>query len=177
MSLFVVSLGGKVLGGNLEVHDVRFVIADTIDETIPLVKEAWFGIETKLHLDSYLTLSHVDGYKIELTNHNINDNMAPKLYCVHFGGYRPEWSQEIHRLGFYVATSENEAKERARFDGESFEIQGHVDAVIDVSKQLMNVSNEKTSIKLEPISVSEFPKAHQNYFKPDWYGYRRLDLE
>lgn len=40
MNLYMISLGGKVRGANIEVHDVQFAVEDHIDNIIDLVKES-----------------------------------------------------------------------------------------------------------------------------------------
>ena len=42
-SLFMVMLGGRHARANTEVHDVVFAVADSLEESYPQLKNAWFG--------------------------------------------------------------------------------------------------------------------------------------
>ena len=41
--LFVVMLGGKHPRAKIEVHDVVFAIADSLEATYPQLRQGWFG--------------------------------------------------------------------------------------------------------------------------------------
>ena len=62
VKLFMVYLGGMSLGANIEIHDVQFVAAQTIEDTYPLLRKHWYGTPKGLHLDSYKDLMGTDGY-------------------------------------------------------------------------------------------------------------------
>jgi hypothetical protein len=41
MKLFAIYVGGEVAGGNIEVHDLRFVVAPSLGETYAELKRQW----------------------------------------------------------------------------------------------------------------------------------------
>jgi len=63
--LFLVYLGGRTPKANIELHDVQFVTGNSIEETFVQLRGRWFGTTRGLHLDAYLELRFVDGFRIE----------------------------------------------------------------------------------------------------------------
>ena len=111
--LFLVVLGGKAPKANIELHDVRWVIGSTIEETFNDLRKDWFGSFEGLHIDSYKKINYVDGYKINLKNieneklknnkfHDVNHQQV-NLWFVNIGGYDPSSMQEKHVFGLVVA--------------------------------------------------------------------------
>ena len=64
--LFLVVLGGRTRQSHVELHDVRWVAGERIDDTFSELKLQWFGSRRGLHIDSYVAMHCVDGYAIEL---------------------------------------------------------------------------------------------------------------
>ena len=54
LSLFIVVLGGRSLKSNIEIHDVRWVLGETIEDTFPELRKQWLGKKSGLHIDSCL---------------------------------------------------------------------------------------------------------------------------
>ncbi len=166
MNLFMISLGGKVNGCNLEVHDVQFVAAKHIDDTLKVLRSGWYGREEKLHMDSYKQISGADGYTLRLTKEK--PDSRKQLFFVHLGGYQKDSSQELHEVGLLVGDTLQEVKERAPKEIQADAIQNHVDNIISVEACLHSTDGEQYYIEL-----SESPEEFD--FAPDWFGYRRLD--
>lgn len=164
----MISLGGKVKGANIEVHDVQFAAAEGIDDTIELVKASWYGEEKKLHMDSFKKITGADGYRVEVVKHDPKEEK--KLFFLHVGGYDKDMTQEMHRAQFVVAETPEEAKKRGFKEAEDFGENGHVDQVVYVQECILAEDGEKYFISLQK-SGEEFN------MKPDWFGYRRLDRE
>ena len=53
MKLFVIYIGGTHKKAFIEVHDMRFVIAEKIEDTYDFLKQTWWGTKESLHLDVY----------------------------------------------------------------------------------------------------------------------------
>ena len=69
-------------------HDVRWVLGDTIETTVPQLKSEWIGNAQGLHIDSYKQLRFVDGYRITIVNTNETDgNEDNKIWFINLGGY------------------------------------------------------------------------------------------
>lgn len=109
--LFAAYVGGMITGGNIELHDMRFVIGQRIQDTYGALRSQWWGIPESLHLDCWAELDHADGYFITLKREPSEG--ALKLYYVNVGGYGEGQFTELHENIFVVAPSEHKAKVRA----------------------------------------------------------------
>ncbi|WP_019217208.1 DUF1543 domain-containing protein [Legionella tunisiensis] len=112
MHLFVIYIGGTHNQSLIELHDMRFVVANSIEETYHTLRQSWWGIPTSLHLDAWGILDYADGYNIHISTEPPIDN-ADKLYFLNLGGYDPQQFTELHKNIFVVATDEQQAKQRA----------------------------------------------------------------
>ncbi len=111
MKLFAIYIGGEHPGAHIEVHDVRFVVAPTINETHDRLRGDWWGTPGTLHIDCWAEIDHADGYDIAL-----RPEPAPtreKLWFVNLGGYDGQNFAEQHKNLFVVATSIAGAKAKA----------------------------------------------------------------
>ena len=176
MNLFLVVLGGRTKGCNVEQHDVRWVVGESIDDTIPELKRQWFGIQRGLHIDSYRRIRNVDGYRV-LINTEIKSpkEQDMKLWFVNLGAYKPGEMAEQHRFGLVVARSSRAAKARAK----SLWLKGQehvhkddlhsVDGLPEIDDLLPIHGHGGWHVDLLPekntIDGSE---------APDWYGYRLI---
>ena len=111
MKLFAIYIGGEHPGANIEVHDMRFVVAPTIEETYQTLLAQWWGREGSLHVDCWSEISQADGYEISLRPEPYEG--GEKLYYVNLGGYDGVNFAEQHRNVFVVADSLVAAKTRA----------------------------------------------------------------
>ncbi len=66
--LYLIVLGGRAKKANIELHDVRWVIGSSIEDTYNTLRKDWFGSPKGLHIDSYKKIRYIDGYKINLIN-------------------------------------------------------------------------------------------------------------
>ncbi len=53
MNLFMIYIGGTIHGALIELHDMRFVCADKIEDTYSSLKKNWWGSPESLHLDAW----------------------------------------------------------------------------------------------------------------------------
>ena len=114
--LFLVVLGGRCKGCHVEQHDVRWVVGETIDATLPALRKEWIGLRRGLHIDSYRCIDHADGHRIEVVEHakDATSADAQRLWFVNLGAYDPTSMAEQHAFGVIVARSSASAKARAR---------------------------------------------------------------
>lgn len=114
LKLFAVMLGGHAEGCNIELHDVVFVVGNTLEESYPKLVTKWFGSQKRLHIDASVELKYVDGHEIIVsTEKPVSDN-DKSLFFVNFGGYKKGFFGEIHEINFYVASSKTEALAKAK---------------------------------------------------------------
>lgn len=111
MRLFAIYIGGEHPGANIEVHDMRFVVAPTIEDTYATLLDQWWGREGTLHVDCWSEISRADGYEIALRPEPYEG--PERLYYVNLGGYDGRAFAEQHRNVFVVADSLSAAKARA----------------------------------------------------------------
>ena len=184
--LFLVVLGGRATKANVELHDVRWVVASRIEDTFDALKKDWFGNIEGLHIDSYKKINYVDGYKIKLINIDnkkfknnkfFNGNNSKKnLWFVNIGGYSPNSMQEMHQFGLVVASSKLEAKNIAKSNWLKGCKKKHKDDIASLNiligcddcKLIQKIGNWKIELTLE----NNYTEETNN---PDWYGYKRID--
>ena len=184
--LFLVVLGGRAKMANVELHDVRWVLGSRIEDTFDVLRRDWFGSLEGLHIDSYKKINYVDGYKINLINlenKKINknkflseNNIKKNLYFVNIGGYDPTSMQEKHEFGLVVASSNLEAKNKAKSKWLIGCKKKHKDdiaslknlIILDDCELIKKIGNWEINL----IQENNLPE-ETNY--PDWYGYKRID--
>tara|TARA_A100001388_G_scaffold270145_1_gene247324 strand:- start:192 stop:776 length:585 start_codon:yes stop_codon:yes gene_type:complete len=184
--LFLVVLGGRAKMANIELHDVRWVLGSRIEDTFDVLRRDWFGSPEGLHIDSYKKINYVDGYKINLKNlenKKINknkflseNNIKKNLYFVNIGGYDPTSMQEKHEFGLVVASSNLEAKNKAKSKWLIGCKKKHKDdiaslknlIILDDCELIKKIGNWEINL----IQENNLPE-ETNY--PDWYGYKRID--
>lgn len=111
MKLFAIYIGGEVEGANIELHDMRFVVAPSITETYDDLRRQWWGIPKSLHIDCWAEIDQVDGYDVLLRPEPFGG--PERLYYVNLGGYAEGEFLEKHKNVFVVADSVPKAKSRA----------------------------------------------------------------
>jgi LmbE family N-acetylglucosaminyl deacetylase len=111
MKLFAIYIGGEHPSANIEIHDVRFVVANTIRETYDRLRADWWGTPGTLHVDCWAEIDHVDGYAVTLKPER--SAAREKLWFVNLGGYDGKEFAEQHKNMFVIATSATEAKAKA----------------------------------------------------------------
>ncbi len=129
--LFVVMLGGKHPRAKIEVHDVVFAVADTLQHTYTQLRDGWFGSPKGVHIDAWMAVDGVDGWKVELSQ------MAPPadahhLYFINLGGYEANAFGEAHHYLLVVARDKQEAKRKGQRQMLQHWPQAHTDGVMDI---------------------------------------------
>jgi hypothetical protein len=131
MKLFAIYIGGKAEGANIEVHDMRFVVAENIEAAYPELKRQWWGVPESLHLDAWSEISQADGYRVTLQS---NPPTNPeKLFYVNLGGYDKTQFTELHKNVFVVAASKDEAKKKALLQAKGWS-EGHRDDLYEAEE-------------------------------------------
>src|SRR5580704_13234574 len=85
--LFAVYLGGRAPRCNTELHDVVFITGQSIETSYELLMDKWFGDPLRLHIDSWLEVSGVDGHRVLLRPDP--PVQSAKLYFINLGAYLP----------------------------------------------------------------------------------------
>ncbi|WP_437883238.1 DUF1543 domain-containing protein [Pseudomonas sp. LRF_L74] len=129
--LFVVMLGGKHPRAKIEVHDVVFAFAETLEDTYPQLRQEWFGSPAGMHIDSWLEVRGVDGFRVELSE-LMPAAGEPRLFFVNLGGYEPHDFGEAHHYVLVVARDKAEAKLKGKRCMPGSWDKPHTDALVDV---------------------------------------------
>jgi hypothetical protein len=125
MKLFAIYIGGELEGANIELHDMRFVVAPSIADTYDELRRQWWGIPKTLHVDCWAEVSEVDGYTVALKSEPFTG--PERLYYINLGGYDAGDFLEKHKNIFVVATSVSEAKRRAIKETKGWDVPHHDD--------------------------------------------------
>lgn len=129
--LFVVMLGGRHSGAKIEVHDVAFVIADSLEACYPQLRQGWFGSQKGLHIDSWLEVDGVDGYRVTFSDLQPAPG-EPRLFFINLGGYEPGQFGEAHQYLLVVARDAAHARELGKRRMSADWDKPHTDALLDV---------------------------------------------
>ncbi len=180
LSLFIVVLGGRSLKSNIEIHDVRWVIGESLEDTFPELRQQWLGKISGLHIDSYKSIKYVEGYEIVISKSNKNDlNCLKKeeltLWFVNLGGYNPKKMYEEHEFNLIVAKTAIEAKKKAKKNWEANLKNKHNDDYSALNYLELVDDLHPIKIKNWEISLIPDPEKRNEELIPDWYGYRRID--
>jgi len=111
MKLFAIYIGGEHPRANIEVHDMRFIVAPSLEETHDALRSEWWGRPGSLHIDCWAEITQADGYEVSLSPQPFEG--AEALYYVNLGGYDGVDFAESHRNVFVVADTLAHAKSRA----------------------------------------------------------------
>jgi hypothetical protein len=163
--LFMVCLGGKVSGCNIEMHDIRFVCGESIEHTLTQLKQQWCGDKANVHIDSYCEIKHIDGYAVTVSA--IPDKEISSLYFVNLGAYHPTQLMEQHSYELIVCNTPEEAKTIALSRENKHLDMIHKDRLLDVDDLLCVDLLNGDYIHLT------YCGEHQS-LQPDWYGYRPI---
>ncbi len=127
MKLFMLKIGARPQGRLIEQHDVMFVIANSLSETIESVNQHWPAVKNNWHLDAWREVKRVGDYQILLSKESLSkdglskdnaladniladdrvdnklDSQGKQLYFVNLGGYLPGQFEEFHYKTLVVA--------------------------------------------------------------------------
>ncbi|MEB3333416.1 MAG: DUF1543 domain-containing protein [Cyanobacteriota bacterium] len=176
--LFLVVLGGRVPGVHIELHDVRFVVGPTLEDTLPALRRQWFGRRRGLHIDSWMVVRQVGAFAVEL--HREPPDSLERLWFVNVGGYRADQLAEEHAFGLVVAATAAAAKRQAlatwlpeallrhKDDLHPLDRVGGPEALgaVDDCLPLDTVDGWRVHLR----AVAEPPPPQ----RPDWFGYRPI---
>ena len=132
MKLFMLKIGARPQGRLIEQHDVMFVIANSLSETIESVNQHWPAAKNNWHLDAWREVKRVGDCQILLSKNSLSkdgwskdnaladkmladnifaedrvdnklDNQGKQLYFVNLGGYLPGQFEEFHYKTLVIA--------------------------------------------------------------------------
>ena len=185
--LFLVVLGGTTKSSHIELHDVRWVIGKRIEETFNQLSLEWFGETKGLHIDSYMKVEYIDGYKINIrriSNRQIKSveslnkikNQIKYLWFVNIGAYSSKNLSELHQFGLIVAKSSKEAIYKAKERWLNHAEKQHRDDIYSLEGiNRVDDCHAISSLGRWEILLTTDEKKRSQLLIPDWYGFMRID--
>ncbi len=161
--LFAVYLGGRAAKCNTELHDVVFVVGPSIEATYNQLMHKWFGDPQRLHIDSWIELQIVDGYRIVLRPDP--PAQARKLFFINLGAYLPGQFTELHANTFVVAETQEQVKQRAKSELLRGTHSIHTDDLYDVDDCLEITEVDGHHIHLVPTTATQPFEPNNGYHK------------
>ncbi|AOE61152.1 DUF1543 domain-containing protein [Pseudomonas corrugata] len=129
--LYVVMLGGRHPRASIEVHDVVFTQADSLEHAYPQLRQAWFGSQAGLHIDSWWEVDGIDTYRVELSPMAPAPH-EPRLFFINLGGYERDVFGEAHRYLLVVARDKAQARQLGKRRMPAEWLKSHTDTVLEV---------------------------------------------
>lgn len=144
--LFAVYMGGRATGCSIELHDVVFIVSESIEKAHEKLAKKWFGYPNKCHIDTWMEMTHVDGYNVQLSN-ELTESNTLSIFFINFGGYKQGIFEELHQSAFYVAQNKQEAIQRARRELCPDMFQRHLDDSYDIQEILESDVDDVIEVK------------------------------
>jgi hypothetical protein len=113
MKLFMLLIGCKPAGRNIEQHDVFFGIGSSVKDLLPDVINFWPEAKGKLHLDAWREVTNVNGFGITVVPYQESNN-SDKLFFINLGGYKKNEFEEFHYKMIVAAIDKGEAIRQAK---------------------------------------------------------------
>ena len=160
--LYAVYLGGRSAKCNIELHDVVFVVGKTIEDTYEQLLSKWFGNPIGLHIDSWIELSIVDGFKVSLSKEK--QGSPKRLYFVNLGAYLPGVFGELHANSLVVEESERLVKKRAMASLMNGMENLHIDDIYDIDDCLEIYEVDNYYVHLTPTTETSKHLSNNGYY-------------
>jgi hypothetical protein len=155
--LFMIGVGGGIEQANIEVHDIRFVAADSIEDAYEILRRDWFG--RTLHIDEYMIIEFIDDHRVLLVDKP--QESGDKLFFVNMGGSIEQRFGEVHEYGLFVSTTKDNAEGIGKSDLLAQAYDRHIDYTFEVQERLESTDGKDVFIHL--VSARE-NVARNNYY-------------
>jgi FAD/FMN-containing dehydrogenase len=164
LKLFAVLVGGRHARANIELHDVQFVAAGSIEEAVRVLQDRWWGTPSSLHIDAYAELNVIDGHRVELSDEANGQRVS--LYFVNTGGYRDGVFCEDHAYSFHVGADRHAvwaaAKARAEFSQKHQDNFDIIDDIVCIDEAL---AQQNLRVRLVPTTSTDDVRIVAHYIK------------
>ncbi len=144
-----------------------FTAGDSIESSYEQIMDKWFGDPLRLHIDSWIELTVVDGCRISLRP--TASKSSKKLFFINLGAYLPGQFTEVHANAFVVAQSEAEVKKRAKAELLRGAQSVHTDDLYDIDDclEIAEVDGQHVHLEstTEPVAALE-PKNGYHIIPP-----------
>lgn len=134
--LFAILIGGSHPKANIELHDLRFCVGETLQDTYAQLKASWWGTPASLHIDAYIQLDYVDGYRVSVETSDTPQTHENRLWFINCGYYENGVLAEGHAYRFMVGDTKPAVWRRALNSVRSEFHSKHKDNFVDVDEVL-----------------------------------------
>lgn len=110
----MVLLGCRPKGRLTEQHDIFFGIGPNLKQLVPSMKASWPEAKGKIHIDSWLKVTQVDGYSIEIVPRTEDLAKDSNLFFINLGGYKENDFEEYHYKILTIAKTKAEAIKKSK---------------------------------------------------------------
>ncbi|HEY9112929.1 MAG TPA: DUF1543 domain-containing protein [Rhodanobacteraceae bacterium] len=155
-------LGGTAPRAKTELHDVAFVVGDSLDAVHDQLLDGWFGEPRGLHVDAWCFLDSIAGYRVRLARTPPGNGLH--LYFINIGGYRPGVFGEQHAWGFFGAPNKAAAKQRAKHMLLQDHEETHKDDLHEIDDCLQIGQVKGWHVHLTPDASASDPPVANGYF-------------
>lgn len=181
LKLFMILLGCKPNGRNIEQHDLFFGIGTSLSEIKNDLIEFWNEANGKIHIDGWREVNWIDGYEIGVTDkQDSTESNHEKLFFINLGGYKQNEFEEYHYKMLTVAADKGVAIQKAKqtafykhtgFEGAVSHIDDKygidVDDIYEIEDILPAQLKEKYSIQIRKATTEMEDELHLGYLKID----------
>ncbi|CAN5765427.1 hypothetical protein BH11BAC3_BH11BAC3_21280 [soil metagenome] len=180
LKLFMVLLGCKPAGRNIEQHDIFFGIGENIQDIVPEIIASWPEAKGKIHLDGWRQVTQCDGYDITVISKDTTNEtqLSPKLFFINLGGYKIDEFEEFHYKMIVTATDKGLAIQQAKqtafyrhtgYTGATSHVDDKygidVDDMYDITDILSPEVKDKYTILLTPANTIKADSIQLGYMK------------
>lgn len=178
-ALYMLLLGCKPQGRNIEQHDLFFSIGESLKSLAPSIVQFWPEAAPKIHIDAWRQVNTVDGYDIRVVpkQEAIATATPLRLFFINLGGYKENEFEEFHYKILAVApdkaTAIRQAKTTAFFKhanaahvDDKYGVD--VDDIYAIEEILPQHIKQQYSISItRPTAPAPADELHMGYFKLD----------
>ena len=170
LKLFMLLLGCKPPGRNIEQHDIFFAIGTDLKDILPDIFDFWPEANQKIHIDAWREVNRVDNFDVSVIARDkadASDEELIRLFFINLGGYKPGEFEEFHYKLIAAAPNKGIAIQQAKktafychtgFKGATSHVDDKygvdVDDLYEISDILPPTMKEKYSISLTPATIS-----------------------
>ena len=119
-TLYMLLLGCKPVGRNIEQHDIFFGIANGVNNLSQDIIYSWPEANGKIHVDAWREVRQVGDFTIRAvpvsTRQENTETAGLKLFFINLGGYKKDKFEEFHYKLLLVAANKSEAIGKAKSD-------------------------------------------------------------
>lgn len=184
LKLYMVLLGSKAEGRNVEQHDFFFGVASSLADLVPQLRAFWPEAGKSLHIDGWREVTAVDGYRVDIRLKNDDQsNQEQRLFFINLGGYTAGRLEEQHYTLLSVCADKAEATQKAKkaaffkqasitgVKGANAHIDEKYGIDVDEVHRIEDIWHpqliDKYSIKLSPSAELVPDEVHLGYFRLD----------